>query len=71
MIFNLVFTKIEQRSNRLKRIIADYDIRINKIKEDINEIKKKFRVKYEEQEINIAISWLDAVEKEPLFKDIN
>lgn len=54
----------------VRRIIPDLDDRLKRIHEELSTIIKKYKSKYEEQEGIIAATWVIAVEKEPLFKDV-
>jgi hypothetical protein len=54
----------------VKRKIPDLDDRLKRMHEELSMIIKKYKSKYEEQEVVIATTWLIAVEKEPLFKAV-
>jgi hypothetical protein len=54
----------------VKRKIPDLDDRLKRMHEELSMIIKKYKSKYEEQEVVIATTWLIAVEKEPLFRDV-
>lgn len=53
-----------------RRKIPDLDDRLKRMHEELSMIIKKYRSKYEEQEVVIAATWVSAVEKEPLFRDV-
>jgi hypothetical protein len=54
----------------VRRKIPDLDGRLKRMQEELSMIIKKYKSKYEMQEVVIATTWVTAVEKEPLFRDI-